>query len=564
MKQHRSKLSEKSFWPSIVMKKWLNIRPKLHDFSEDEIETDTDSDDDVSDSRELPFTEFMDRSDIQPKASSTKIRRRKSETLRVRYITTKDVRLMIGTWNVAGKSPLDETDLSEWLCTEEPADMYILGFQEVVPLNASNVLGAEDRRPIPKWESLIRSILNKSHQPKSIYKSYSAPPSPPLSTPSPTNNTETSTKKEPRWDLNDLLDWPEYSLDKPTRPMVTGRKLRRVSTGINLSLNVGLKRVYHSSGNLGMLWSEQEETIDVLNAIDDLSDKVSDEGAVVEKTEIGGSERVVKKSRSKFVRIVSKQMVGIYISVWVCRRLRRHVNNLEVAPVGVGLMGYMGNKGSVSISMSLFQTRLCFVCSHLTSGHKDGSQQKRNSDVYEILQRTRFSSLLDADQHQLIPSHDRIFWFGDLNYRLEMPDTLVRDLISVRQWDQLLDFDQLRKELKSGNTFDGWNEGPINFPPTYKYESNSDGYVGAVLREDEKMRTPAWCDRILWLGKGIKQLSYWSSDLKLSDHRPVSALFSVEVEVLDQRKLERVLNFTSAGFTPGNVNMDFVQLDSIC
>ncbi|KAF3330345.1 type I inositol 1,4,5-trisphosphate 5-phosphatase 2 isoform X2 [Carex littledalei] len=532
MKQHKAKLSE-PFWPSIVMKKWLNIRPKLHAFSEDENESDTDSDD-----------------GIEPKPSSARLRRRKSETLRVNYITKKDVRLMIGTYNVAGKKPLSEIDLSEWLCMEEPADMYILGFQEVVPLNASNVLGAEDRRPILKWESLIRSTLNKSHQLRSIYKSYSAPPSPPLS-PSPSNNIETITKSEHKWKLTDLLDWPEYSLEKPVQPKVTGTKLRRVSTSVNLSLKGGLKRVYHSSGNLGMLWSEQEEKIDMLNSIDDLSDKVSDEGVnAVEKSEKGGIEREMKKSCSKFVRIVSKQMVGIYISVWVCQRLRRHVNNLEVVPVGVGLMGYMGNKGSVSISMSLFQTRLCFVTSHLTSGHKDGSQQRRNSDVYEILQRTHFSSLLDLEEPQLIPSHDRIFWFGDLNYRLEMPDSLVRDQISTRKWDQLLEFDQLRKELTSGNTFDGWKEGKIDFPPTYKFEPNSDTYVGEVPREGEKRRTPAWCDRILWLGNGIRQLSYWSSDLKLSDHRPVSALFSVEVEVLDQRKLERVLNFTSAGFSP--------------
>ena len=46
----------------------------------------------------------------------------------------------------------------------------------------------------------------------------------------------------------------------------------------------------------------------------------------------------------RYVRIGSKQMVGIYISVWVRKRLRRHINNLRVSPVGVGLMGYMGNK----------------------------------------------------------------------------------------------------------------------------------------------------------------------------------------------------------------------------
>lgn len=58
------------------------------------------------------------------------------------------------------------------------------------------------------------------------------------------------------------------------------------------------------------------------------------------------------------------------------------------------------------------------------------------------------------------------------------------------------------------------------------------------------------CDRILWLGRGIKQLSYNRGEIKLSDHRPVSSLFSVEVEVLDHRKLQRAINFTSAVVHP--------------
>ena len=61
-------------------------------------------------------------------------------------------------------------------------------------------------------------------------------------------------------------------------------------------------------------------------------------------------------------------------------------------------------QGSVSVSMSLFQSRLCFVCSHLTSGQKDGA--RRNSDVHEILRRTCFSSVFDTDQPQTIPSHE--------------------------------------------------------------------------------------------------------------------------------------------------------------
>jgi len=47
-------------------------------------------------------------------------------------------------------------------------------------------------------------------------------------------------------------------------------------------------------------------------------------------------------------------------------------------------------QGSISISMVLHQTSFCFVCSHLTSGQKDGDEHRRNSDVMEILRKTRF------------------------------------------------------------------------------------------------------------------------------------------------------------------------------
>ena len=80
-----------------------------------------------------------------------------------------------------------------------------------------------------------------------------------------------------------------------------------------------------------------EEVIDI---IDDLSDMLSDEEddddyfEVANDKEVNGISKV--KSHRKYVRIVSKQMVGIYVSVWVQRRLRRHINNLKVSPVGVG------------------------------------------------------------------------------------------------------------------------------------------------------------------------------------------------------------------------------------
>ena len=39
------------------------------------------------------------------------------------------------------------------------------------------------------------------------------------------------------------------------------------------------------------------------------------------------------------------------------------------------------------------------------------------------------------------------------------------------------------------------------------------------------------CDRIIWFGKGLRQLQYTRSESKLSDHRPVKAMFTAEVRV---------------------------------
>lgn len=49
---------------------------------------------------------------------------------------------------------------------------------------------------------------------------------------------------------------------------------------------------------------------------------------------------------------------------------------------------------------------------------------------------------------------------------------------------------KLKKELRKGRVFDGWSEGTLHFPPTYKYANNSEKYI----EDDHKggRRSPAW------------------------------------------------------------------------
>ncbi|KAF5764483.1 putative inositol-polyphosphate 5-phosphatase [Helianthus annuus] len=145
-------------------------------------------------------------------------------------------------------------------------------------------------------------------------------------------------------------------------------------------------------------------------------------------------------------------------------------------------MGYIGNKGSISVSMSIYQTNFCFICTHLTSGERDIDIVKRNADVDEIYKRTRFNSLSNAAVPRSIKDHKKvqdldmwlIIWLGDLNYRFNL--------------------------IKPGVAFDGSTEGALNFPPTYKYEPNSDKYYGEDPRVER--RTPAWCDLYFHMGRG--------------------------------------------------------------
>ncbi|KAA8532415.1 hypothetical protein F0562_032447 [Nyssa sinensis] len=74
---------------------------------------------------------------------------------------TQNYKVFVSTWNVGGVAPTDDLDMEDLLDTyKNSCDIYVLGFQEVVPLRAANVLGSENNRITLKWNSLIRETLN--------------------------------------------------------------------------------------------------------------------------------------------------------------------------------------------------------------------------------------------------------------------------------------------------------------------------------------------------------------------------------------------------------------------
>jgi len=97
--------------------------------------------------------------------------------------------------------------------------------------------------------------------------------------------------------------------------------------------------------------------------------------------------------------------------------------------------------------------------------------------------------------------------------------------------DALVASDQLKNAMDSGVAFVGYDEGPLLFPPTYRYDVGTD-----IYDTSEKMRIPAWTDRILYRGDQLDLSVYSRAELKGSDHRPVFAIFRAEVRIVDPVK----------------------------
>ncbi|KAH1213345.1 Type IV inositol polyphosphate 5-phosphatase 9 [Glycine max] len=73
------------------------------------------------------------------------------------------LRIFVSTWNVGGIAPDEGLNMEDLLETcNNSCDIYVLGFQEIVPLKASNVLGYENNKISTKWNSIIGKALNKS------------------------------------------------------------------------------------------------------------------------------------------------------------------------------------------------------------------------------------------------------------------------------------------------------------------------------------------------------------------------------------------------------------------
>jgi endonuclease/exonuclease/phosphatase family metal-dependent hydrolase len=234
---------------------------------------------------------------------------------------------------------------------------------------------------------------------------------------------------------------------------------------------------------------------------------------------------------------------------------------------------------------------ICFINCHLAAGQH--ATRARNADIAAMLEER---SLLPESENeplayvgggdgQMALDHEIVFVSsschtkpdmiltchqlnGDMNYRIDQRRDNIIAAVRANEIESLLPHDQLLKEIKYNRScrLRGFLEGPLTFPPTYKYDRHSTQYDSS-----EKARAPAWCDRVLWrtrVPNRVQQLHYQRYEANVSDHRPVSAAFkftvkSIRHEVRQKAKAEIQILWTKEQERLLSVSRDF-YVDMAC
>uniref|UniRef100_A0A8V5GT31 phosphatidylinositol-3,4,5-trisphosphate 5-phosphatase n=1 Tax=Melopsittacus undulatus TaxID=13146 RepID=A0A8V5GT31_MELUD len=218
---------------------------------------------------------------------------------------------------------------------------------------------------------------------------------------------------------------------------------------------------------------------------------------------------------------------SIKVVVLVKPEHENRISHVSTSSVKTGIANTLGNKGAVGVSFMFNGTSLGFVNCHLTSG----SEKTNYVDILRLL--SLGDKQLSSFDISLRFTH--LFWFGDLNYRLDMDIQEILNYIGRRELEPLLRVDQLNLEREKHKVFLRFGEEEITFPPTYRYERGSrDTYVWHTQKPTGvRTNVPSWCDRILWKSYPETHINCnaygCTDDIVTSDHSPVFASFEVGV-----------------------------------
>jgi hypothetical protein len=266
-----------------------------------------------------------------------------------------------------------------------------------------------------------------------------------------------------------------------------------------------------------------------------------------------------------YVPLALHLLGGIQFGLFCKRSILGDIEQASVADVTCGIGNVFHNKGAIGCFLKIKakgaastnplkqmdkSVRMLFVTAHMAAHVKN--TEARDSDFWRIVRElelqappqflSKVNPVQETNGKLLLDSTDRIFFCGDLNYRIDLPRedveytiSRIRSCMESKLPDQVLEakklrerlfmYDQLRATVALERAFPGFAEGRITFAPTFKFDKGTDEYDTSY-----KQRIPAWTDRVLYKPIGTQVLEYDSIlAAQHSDHRPVFATFLVDM-----------------------------------
>lgn len=190
----------------------------------------------------------------------------------------------------------------------------------------------------------------------------------------------------------------------------------------------------------------------------------------------------------EYVKVASIRMQGLLLLFFSKLQHVPFVRDIHTTYTRTGMFGYWGNKGAVSVRLSFYGHSLCFLNCHLAAHMKYATARVNE---FEYIMDTQ---AFECEKAPSVLDHRLVFWFGDLNFRIQDHGMhFVRSCINSQKYNLLWSNDQLIMMKKKVEALQEFEEGPLDFQPTYKFDLDSDTYDSSG-----KKRKPAWTDRILW------------------------------------------------------------------
>jgi len=227
-----------------------------------------------------------------------------------------------------------------------------------------------------------------------------------------------------------------------------------------------------------------------------------------------------QRNESKVVPLWDGRLGGTMLASFVRESLKDQIHNTKTLDIECS-RSKTTIKGAICIRFEIGQRSYSFASVHLTADQETENYEARIQDFHKV------SNSNYNDKSLGFPDHDFVCWLGDVNFRVNLDRKDIIKLVDEKKFNEILEHDQLHIARREGLAFTGYVEGPVSFPPTYKYTRGTDTLN---LSDPPDKRIPAYTDRILYKHTDRLQANldlYNMGKLTESDHKPVAALFTL-------------------------------------